>query len=111
MPPLAVRQEEVGNLLLAALPPEEFRQLAPHLTRVGLEAGERLYEPEEAVPFVHFTEGGLLCLLSTLEDGASVEVGALGREGLGGLLVLFGAEVAAHTAAVRVGATALRVRT
>jgi CRP-like cAMP-binding protein len=111
MHPVAVRQEEVGNLLIASLPPEEFRQLAPQLTRVGLEAGERLYEPEEAVPFIHFTEGGLLSLLSTLEDGASVEVGALGREGLGGLLVLLGSDAAAHTAAVRVGASALRVRT
>lgn len=111
MHPLAVRQEEVGNMLLASLPPEEFRQLAPHLTRVGLEAGERLYGPEEVVPLVHFTEGGLLSLLSTLEDGSSIEVGALGREGLGGLLVLLGANVAAHTAAVHVGANALRVRT
>lgn len=111
MPPLTVGQEEVGNLLLASLPPEEFRQLAPHLARVGLEAGGRLYEPGEAVPFIHFTEGGLLSLLSTLEDGVSVEVGALGREGLGGLLVLLGSDVAVHTAAVRVGATALRLRT
>lgn len=49
MRPLAVRQEEVGNLLLASLPPEEFRQLAPQLARVGLGAGERLYEPEQAI--------------------------------------------------------------
>lgn len=111
MQPLAVRQEETENLLLASLPPEEFRQLAPQLTRVCLEAGERLYEPREVVPFIHFTEGGLLSLLSTLEDGASIEVGALGREGLGGLLSLLGADVAAHTAAVRVGANALRIKT
>ena len=111
MSPLAVRQEEVRNLLLSSLPPDEFRRLAPQLARVELEAGERLYGPAEAVPFIHFTEGGLLSLLSTLEDGASIEVGALGREGLGGLLVLLGADAAAHTAAVRVGATALRLRT
>jgi CRP-like cAMP-binding protein len=111
MNPLAVRQEEVGNLLLASLPPEEFRQLAPRLARVELEAGARLYGPEEVVPFIHFTEGGLLSLLSTVGDGASIEVGGLGREGLGGVLVLLGSDASAHTAAVRVGATALRVRT
>lgn len=110
MHPLAVRQEEVGNLLLASLPPEEFRQLAPQLTRVGLEPGQRLYELEEAVPFVHFTEGGLLALLSTLEDGTSVEVGSLGHEGLGGLLALLGSDAAAHTSVVRVGGAALRMR-
>jgi CRP-like cAMP-binding protein len=111
MNPLAVRQEEVGNLLLASLPTEEFRRLAPQLARAGLEAGERLYELEEVVPFIHFPTGGLFSLLSTLEDGASIEVGALGREGLGGLLVLLGSNLAAHTAAVRVGAPALRIRT
>ena len=111
MQPLAVRQEEVGNLILASLPPEEFRQLAPQLTRVRLEVGERLYETEEVIGHVHFPEGGLLSLLSTLEDGASVEVAGLGREGSGGLLVLLGSTAAAHTAAVRVGATALRIRT
>ena len=111
MQPLAVRQEEVGNLLLASLPPEEFRQLAPYLARVGLEAGTRLYAPDEAIPFIHFAEGGLLSLLTTLEDGTSVEVGPLGREGLGGLFVLLGADVAAHAALVRVGAGALRMRT
>jgi CRP-like cAMP-binding protein len=111
MPPLAVRQEEVGNLLLASLPPEEFRELAPQLARVGLEAGARLYDPAGVVPYIHFAEGGLLSLLSTLEDGASTEVGALGREGLGGLLVLLGSDVAAHVAAVCVGGSALRIRT
>ena len=110
MRPSALSQEEVGNLLLASLPPEEFRQLAPLLARVGLEAGERLYGPEAPVAFIHFAEGGLLSLLSNLEDGASIEVGALGREGVGGLLSLLGSEAAGHTAAVRVGATALRVR-
>jgi CRP-like cAMP-binding protein len=111
MRPLAVRQEEVGNLLLASLPPEEFRQLAPQLARVGLEAGRRVCEPDEVVPFIHFAEGGLLSVLTTSEDGNSIEVGALGREGLGGLFVLLGADVAAHAAVVRVGASALRVRT
>ncbi|HEX7957672.1 MAG TPA: Crp/Fnr family transcriptional regulator [Pyrinomonadaceae bacterium] len=106
-----VRQEETGNLLLASLPPEEFRQLAPRLARVGLRTGERLYEPEEVVRHIHFPESGLLSLLATLEDGTSIEVGALGREGLGGLLVLLGWDVAAHTAAVQLGGTALRVRT
>jgi CRP-like cAMP-binding protein len=111
MHPLALRQEEVGNLLLASLPPEEFRQLAPRLARVGLEAGRYLYALDELIPFIYFAEGGLLSLLTTLEDGTSIEVGALGREGLAGLLVLLGAGVAAHTAVVRVGASALRMRT
>lgn len=111
MPLLNVRQAETGNLLLASLPPEEFGRLARGLARVELRSGQRLYELAGAVRHVHFPEGGLFSLLSTLDDGASVEVAALGREGLGGLLVLLGSDAAAHTAAVQAGGAALRLRT
>lgn len=107
----ATPREETGNLLLASLPPEEFAQLAPHLSRVRLESGDRLYGPEEAAGFIHFPEGGLLSLLTTPADGTSIEVAALGREGPGGLLVLLGSSLTAHTATVQVGSTALRLRT
>ncbi|HEX8557577.1 MAG TPA: Crp/Fnr family transcriptional regulator [Pyrinomonadaceae bacterium] len=111
MPLTNIRQEEVGNLLIASLPPEEFGRLAPGLARVELRAGRRLYDLEGAIRNVHFPEGGLFSLLSTLGDGASVEVAALGREGLGGLPVLLGSDAAVHTAAVQVGGAALRLKT
>ena len=90
MPAVSIRQEEVGNKILVSLPSEEFAQIAPLLEAVGLEVGDRLYDVEEVIRHVHFIDGGLLSLLSTLEDGTSIEVGALGREGLGGLSVLLG---------------------
>jgi len=105
-----VRQEEVRNRILASLPADEFAEIAPLLEPVGLEVGDRLYDEDDVIRRVHFIEGGLLSLLSTLEDGTSIEVGALGSEGLGGLSILLGAERAAHTALVQIGGTALRVR-
>src|SRR2546423_4320836 len=111
MPAVSIRQEEVGNKILASLPSEEFAQIAPLLEAVGLEVGDRLYDVEEVIRHVHFINDGLLSLLSTLEDGTSIEVGALGREGVGGLSVLLGSDVAAHTGMVQVAGTAFRVRT
>lgn len=99
------------NIILASLPADEFEEIARNAESVRLEAGERLYEPEEVVRHVHFINDGLLSLLSTLEDGTSIEVGALGREGVGGLSVLLGSDVAAHTGMVQVAGTAFRVRT
>jgi CRP-like cAMP-binding protein len=107
---MSIRQEGVRNRILASLPPAEFAEIAPLLEPVGLEVGDRLYDEEEVIRRVHFIEGGLLSLLSTLEDGTSIEVGALGSEGLGGLSILLGAERAAHTALTQVGGTALRMR-
>ena len=107
----SVRQEEVSNKILASLPPEEFAEVAPLLDVVGLEVGNRLYDVGEVIRHVHFIDSGLLSLLSTLEDGTSIEVGALGREGLGGLSVLLGADRAGHTGLTQVAGTAFRMKT
>jgi CRP-like cAMP-binding protein len=105
------RQEEVTNVILASLPASEFAELAPSLERVRFATGERLFEVEDAPARVYFIESGLLSLISTLEDRTSIEVTALGREGLGGLLMLLGSDSAAHTALAQIGGEALCVRT
>ena len=105
------RQKEVANVILASLPAAEFAELAPSLRRVGFATGERLFEVEDAPARVYFIESGLLSLISTLEDGTSIEVAALGREGLGGLVMLLGADAAAHTALAQIGGEAFCMRT
>jgi CRP-like cAMP-binding protein len=105
------RQEEVSNLILSSLPAQEFSELAPSLERVSFATGETLFEVEDDAARVYFIESGLLSLISTLEDGNSIEVAALGREGLGGLIMLLGADAAAHTALAQIGGEALCVRT
>lgn len=110
MPAAEVRQEEVANVILASLPAAEFEQLAPSLERVSFATGETLFEVESAPGRVYFIESGLLSFISTLEDGTSIEVAALSREGLGGLLMLLGADAAVHTALAQMGGHALCLR-
>lgn len=105
-----VRQDEVANVILASLPAPEFDALAPSLERVSFATGATLFEVEAAPGRVYFIESGLLSLISTLEDGNSIEVAALGREGLAGLVMLIGADAAVHTALAQVGGHALCVR-
>src|SRR5215212_6361902 len=105
-----VRQNEVSNVILASLPAAEFDALAPRLERVSVATGETLFEVESAARRVYFIESGLLSLIATLEDGTSIEVAALGREGLAGLVMLLGADAAVHTALVQIGGSALCVR-
>ncbi|HKG15550.1 MAG TPA: Crp/Fnr family transcriptional regulator [Pyrinomonadaceae bacterium] len=104
------RQDEVANVILASLPASEFDVLAPSLERVSFTTGETLFEVEDAPGRVYFIESGLLSLISALEDGNSIEVAALGREGLAGLLMLLGADSAVHTALAQIGGEALCVR-
>ncbi|HVF68006.1 MAG TPA: Crp/Fnr family transcriptional regulator [Pyrinomonadaceae bacterium] len=105
-----VRQDEVANAILASLPAPEFDALAPWLERVSVATGKTLFEVESAPRRVYFVESGLLSLIATLEDGTSIEVAALGREGLAGLVMLLGADAAVHTAHAQIGGHALCMR-
>lgn len=105
-----VRQNEVANAILASLPASEFDVLAPSLERVSFATGETLFEVASAPNRVYFIESGLLSLMSTLDDGTSIEVAALSREGLAGLVMLIGADSAVHSALAQIGGHALGVR-
>src|ERR1043165_5219215 len=111
MPATYVRQEEVRNVILAGLPPGEFAEMAPLLEPVSHSAGDRLQNEQDRIRHVHFVETGLLSRLATLGDGTAIEVGALGREGIGGLSLRLGSDTAAHTAVVQVGGAAIRMTT
>ncbi|HEV3467757.1 MAG TPA: Crp/Fnr family transcriptional regulator [Pyrinomonadaceae bacterium] len=105
-----IQQGSVSNHILGSLPAEEFRWFAPRLAPVTLEAGRVLFGAEESLRHVFFVERALLSLLSTLEDGTAVEVGAVGREGVGGIVALLGGGPSALHAVAQVGGEALRVR-
>lgn len=105
------RQEEVSNFILASLPAQEFDALAPSLERVSFATGGTLFEVEDAPGRVYFVESGLLSLISTLDDGTSIEVAGLGREGFAGLIMLLGADEAVHTVLAQIGGHALSLRT
>ena len=78
----------VGNRLLARLPADEFELLRPHLERVQLSHGDPLIRPGEPIRLVHFPAGCLASLVAVMEDGATVESGAVGREGMVGIPTL-----------------------
>ncbi len=97
------------NLLLDALPPDAMARLRPRLESVELPLKARMLIPDEPVEFVHFMQSGTVSMISTLEDGAAVEVGLIGPEGFVGLSVLLGAPTASLEGLVQVAGTALRL--
>jgi CRP-like cAMP-binding protein len=69
-----------ANRLLAALEPDDFARLEPHLEAVELAAGRVLYESGETVRHAYFPHGCVVSLLAVLEDGGSAEVALFGCE-------------------------------
>lgn len=75
----------VANHLLAALPAEDYRRLAPSLEIVPLPLKQILYKPGEVIDGVYFPGGGFLSVLTVLANGDMVEVATIGREGMVGV--------------------------
>src|SRR5882672_1580177 len=78
-----------NNRILASLPDRVYRSLAPYLRQVDLERGQVLHESGEVVKQVYFPTDSTISLLNTTEDGWSVQLALMGREGMvgvGGLL-------------------------
>ena len=105
-----VPQGSVHNWILARLPGADYRRLAPHLEMVSLTTGEVLYRPGKPIRYVYFPESAVISQLATLEDGSTAEVGVVGREGMLGIRLLFGAETAPHQATLQITGGAVRAK-
>ena len=79
------------NRILAALPPEELRRLAPHLTDATLVMRRSLSKPERPIRLICFPDSGVCSVMSVMRSGASAEVGTVGNEGITGLALFYGA--------------------
>jgi CRP-like cAMP-binding protein len=82
--------QQIKNRVLSGLPPEELARLIEHLEPVPLPKKEILFEVGAPLDHVYFIEEGLASVITTMEDGASSEVGMVGREGLVGVSALLG---------------------
>ena len=69
------------NHLLAALDDEALHRITPHLQPVLLEARQVLYHAEAHMHYIYLPETAVLCMLTQMEDGRSVESITVGREG------------------------------
>jgi CRP-like cAMP-binding protein len=110
MHPLPASGDGSVNRLLAALPEREREWLAPGWERVRLDFAQRLYDRDARLTHIHFPLSGMVSLVNSMEDGSTVEVATVGREGMLGVPMLLQSEAWAVTDAVcQVSGEALRM--
>jgi CRP-like cAMP-binding protein len=93
MPPnerTTITGNRVGNKILLSIPDKEYALLRPHLEFVSMPHLVSLCEPGQPLKFVHFPNTGMVSLVIATEDGKSVEVGEVGREGFSGIQAAVG---------------------
>jgi len=89
MTPATVSHRE-QNQLLAAMPFEDWRYLESHLEWVEMPAFSTLFEAGTSLRYVYFPTTAVVSLVSTMLDGATVEVAAVGSEGMVGVDAFMG---------------------
>ena len=99
----------VVNRLLSSLPEEEQGQLAKLSEVVRVEVGDVLYEPGQTIRYIYFPIDCLISLLAVAEGRMTLEVGAVGREGMIGASVVLGHEMAQVRAVVQRAGRATRI--
>ena len=96
------------NRLLGALLTEDLDRIVPSLESVPLVDGMPIYEPNKPISHVYFPISGVVSLVSEMREG-TVEVGAIGREGMTGLPLVLHASTMPSRAFVQVPGHAYRI--
>jgi CRP-like cAMP-binding protein len=98
-----------GNRLLAALPEPESARLAPALEAVSLELKQPLIQAGQPIHHLFFPTTAMASVLVVMEDGAEVEAGLIGPEGLVGLSAALGLDFAIYRVICQVPGEAWRM--
>jgi CRP-like cAMP-binding protein len=78
------------NHILAALSPEDFALVEPHLVPVTLDLKQMLEPANKRIKYSYFLETGLASVIARGRNGHRLEVGIIGREGMTGLPLVTG---------------------
>jgi CRP-like cAMP-binding protein len=98
------------NRLLALLPAAELDALRRRAEVVSLRHGQHAIVPDEPIRDVYFPLTCLLSMVTTMEDGSTVESGTIGREGMSGIPVLLNAGQTTMPTFCQIPGDAVRIR-
>jgi CRP-like cAMP-binding protein len=90
-----------ANLLLAALPGDEYQRILPSLDLIPLKLKTLIHRAGDPIEHVYFPGGGFCSVLTVLKDGGMVEVATIGREGMVGVSAVLDGNPVSSTSMVQ----------
>jgi CRP-like cAMP-binding protein len=97
------------NQLMRHLDGEVMDRLYSKLTKVSLEPQQVLYHAEQPISDIYFPDTAVLCMLTIMRDGRSVESATVGNEGASWVSASLGAPTMPCQTMVAVGGKARRI--
>jgi CRP-like cAMP-binding protein len=99
----------VSNVILLSLPDEEYNLIRPHLEPADLPQYEILEEPGEKIDYTYFLNTGMVSVVALSQDGRSVEVGIVGKEGMIGTSLMAGLQRGTFRSIVQMAGSGVRL--
>ncbi len=93
--------DALKNHLLAALPSDEFVRVKSKLEPLSFKLGEVLYESGDKMDYVYFPTTAIVSMLYIMENGATAEMGMVGKDGLSGIALFMGGETTTSRAIIQ----------
>src|SRR6202047_88096 len=103
-------ERNTQNKILRGLPNKESRAVFAALEFVELPTRTILNETFEPIESAYFVNSGLASVLNIMEDGKSVEVGLMGREGFAGIPLLVGFKTSPSRVVMQIEGSAFKIR-
>jgi CRP-like cAMP-binding protein len=97
------------NRLLDLLPEAELARLLPQMERVSCKLGDVVFERKEPIRIVDFPIGAVISLVIVMEDGAVVEAGTVGNEGMSGVPFVLRTQISLSRAFYQLPGESLRM--
>lgn len=98
------------NHLLAGITDEEMMRLMPNLQHISLPLGKVIYESDEKLDYIYFPTTAIISLLYIMENGATAEIGVVGRDGLIGIAIFMGGDTTPNRAVVQSAGSAFKMK-
>nr|WP_230966983.1 Crp/Fnr family transcriptional regulator [Nostoc sp. NZL] len=91
------------------MPTSDYERLVPHLKLVSLPTRQVIYEPGEPITQVYFPQNAVISIVTSMEDGSTVEVGIVSNEGMVGIPVILGGNTTTTKAFVQISGAGMQM--
>jgi len=99
----------VRNKILLGVPNQEYALLRPHLSFLDMPHHLVLHDARDKIEYAYFPNRGMVSLVIVTEEGKSVEVGVLGKEGFAGAPLAVGLRRSSVTEVVQIAGDGFRI--
>jgi CRP-like cAMP-binding protein len=101
---------EIANRILLAIPKASLERIRPGLQLIETKRRQVIDHVDGPIEHMYFVNRGLVSVVKVMQDGRSVEIGAVGVEGITDPSALFGIDRAVMETMVQIPGTAFRIR-